>query len=167
MHRIRAAALALATLTVVATACTGGGDAVAPGPAPVDGAGTYVALGTAAGPLPATVYVFPDEPAGGETIYRLDSAFVTLRDDGRYVRITWFSEWMRPDRSGDVPYTLVVRYHDFDHGTWARQAGQVILTSGWIQHQAILGRFDGPAPLELTQPLTPGDPRIAVRFAPR
>ncbi len=164
MQSSRRAVLALSFALL--TACAESGDAVRPEPGPVTPAiERWRGSSTDDGPLPARVYFFPDEPRAGDgSEYRLDSALVTLRDDGTFVRRTWLSEWRSPDFRAGAPYELVFRAQDYDHGFWTRRGDALTLRSNWIQHQVIEGSFDGNGRLRLRQGLAPGDERFEVRF---
>lgn len=132
---------------------------------PVPTTERWVAMGTSQGPLPARAYFFPNEPLDGNaTEYRLDSAVVSLRNDGTYVRRTWFSEWFSPDYRAGAPYQLVYRTMDFDHGFWSRNGQAITLLSNWIENQTLGGAWEADGRLRLHQPLSPGDDRFDVFF---
>lgn len=127
---------------------------------------TWRAIGGEAGPLPSIIYRFPDEPhAGAMTQYRVDSAVITLRPDGRYTRRTWASEWYSPDFRRGAAYTLVARGLDYDHGTYVRTGAFIAFGSEWIENLSLSGEVLADGRLRMQQGLTPGDPLFALYFA--
>lgn len=131
---------------------------------PQAGVGTFRANLTDRGPLPQSVYWFPDEPSqGGATYYQLDSSTVSLRQDGTYVRRTWFSEWQTTDRRGGH-YTLFGRYVDFDRGEYLRVGDALSFSSNWIENQTMSGTVLPGGRLKLMQSLTSEDPIFAVYY---
>lgn len=139
-----------------------------PGPPPVTApvlTGQWRALHVGGVALPATVARFTDDPAvPGVTELRLDDAITTLSDDGRYTRVTLYSEWNSVTPGDPSSWRVRFRYRDTDFGTYTRSGTSVLLTSGWIQNLVVRGNLADGGALRLQHGLTPGDDLLDIRY---
>jgi hypothetical protein len=139
-----------------------------PGPPPIPApvlTGQWRAQQVGGVALPAAVARFTDDPAvPGVTELRLDDAVTTLSDDGRYTRVTLYSEWNTLTPNDPSSWRVRFRYRDSDFGSYTRSGSTVLLTSGWIQNLVVRGSLADGGALRLQHGLTPGDDLLDIRY---
>lgn len=116
-------------------------------------------------PLPARLYLIDLDTLYGQPVsvhMIVDSAFLAVHANGRYVHRVWVSEWI--GQPGGPPTQLNARLSHNDHGEWLRGLAAVQFESAWLQNHRMTGTIGADGVLRMQHGFTHGDPPAEFRY---
>lgn len=137
-------------------------------PAPPTVVGRWRATTLNGDALPSTYTVDPNVDFGSGPVSRhviIDSAFVWLYANGRYLQRVYHTEWEGP-ANGD-PTHPIYDATETDFGSWGLDGTAIVLLSGWLENKVITGDVSGllAGGVRLDHGITHGDPPAPFQYS--